>query len=324
MKAVYVKEFGDVENLEIHYVEKPIITKEKQVLIRVKAAGLNRADILQRKGFYPAPKGYPERVLGLEFAGVVVETGSMVSKVEIGNRVFGITSGGGQAEFVLVREDQVVKIPENLNFEEAAAIPEVFITAHDAVFTQGNLAKNETLLIHAVGSGVGLAALQIAKAAGNKVIGTSRSQDKLDRCFSLGLDTGINTIDSRDFSCQLKNSVDVVLDLVGAKYFEKNVKSLAFKGRLILVGLVGGKIAEFNMGLALAKRLHIIGTNLRSRTLDEKAKAISNFAKNVLPLIEEGKITPNLDKVFELEEIKEAHTYMEKNSNFGKIVVYFN
>ena len=182
MKAVYIKEFGSAENLEIRDVEKPVISEAKQVLVNVKAAGLNRADIMQRKGFYPAPKGFPERILGLEFAGEVAEIGESVEKFAVGDRVFGITAGGGQAEFVLTEEDQLAKIPDNLNFAEAATIPEAFITAHDAVWTQGNLIKGETLLIHAVGSGVGLAALQIAKAKGNKVIGTSRTAEKLKRC----------------------------------------------------------------------------------------------------------------------------------------------
>lgn len=323
MKAVYIKEFGGAENLEIRDVEKPSISQSKQVLVNVKATALNRADILQRKGFYPAPKGYPERILGLEFTGEVVEIGSSVSKFEIGERVFGITAGGGQAEFVLTEEDQLVKIPENLSWTEVATIPEAFITAHDAIWTQGKLQIGETLLIHAVGSGVGLAALQIARAKGNKVIGTSRTQDKIDECKKFGLDIGINTSENSDFSDEIKNSVDVILDLVGASYFEQNLKSLSSKGRLILVGLVGGRKAEFDLGIALTKRLQIIGTVLRSRSVEEKAEATANFAREVLPLIEAGKIKPNLDKAFALEEVKEAHEYLESNSSFGKVVLKF-
>ncbi len=323
MKAVYVKEFGRAENLEIRDVEKPSISQSSQVLVNVKAAALNRADILQRKGFYPAPKGYPERILGLEFAGEVAEIGDEVEDFKIGDRVFGITAGGGQAEFIITDENQLAKIPDNLNWTEAATIPEAFITAHDAVWTQGNLGEGETLLIHAVGSGVGLAALQIAKAKGNKVIGTSRTQDKLDECKEFGLDIAINTGENSEFSKEIENSLDVILDLVGASYFEQNLKSLALNGRLILVGLVGGRKAEFDMGMALTKRLKIIGTVLRSRSAEEKALATSNFIREVLPLIEAGKIKPNLDRVFNVEDVQKAHEYLESNESFGKVILEF-
>lgn len=323
MKAVYIKEFGGAENLEIREVEKPSISQSNQVLVNVKAAALNRADILQRKGFYPAPKGFPERILGLEFAGEVVEIGSSVSNFEIGERVFGITAGGGQAEFVLTEEAQLARIPENLSWTEAATIPEAFITAHDAVWTQGKLQTDETLLIHAVGSGVGLAGLQIAKAKGNKVMGTSRTQDKLDKCKAFGLDLAINTDEKSNFAEEIKSQVDVILDLVGASYFEQNLQSLKLKGRLILVGLVGGRKAEFDLGLALTNRLKIIGTVLRSRSDTEKAEATANFVREVLPLIKEGKIKPNLDRVFILEDVQKAHSYLESNSSFGKVVLEF-
>ncbi len=323
MKAVYIKKFGGAENLEIRNVEKPETSEVNQVLVNVKAAALNRADILQRKGFYPAPKGFPERILGLEFAGEVAEIGSDVFGFKIGDRVFGITAGGGQAEFVLTQGNQLAKIPDNLSWTEAATIPEAFITAHDAVWTQGNLQENETLLIHAVGSGVGLAALQIAKAKGNQVIGTSRTQNKLNECKKFGLDIAINTDENSDFEKEIENKIDVILDLVGASYFQSNLESLALKGRLILVGLVGGRKAEFDLGTALTKRLKIIGTVLRSRVADEKAEATENFIKEVLPLIEAGKITPNLDKVFKVEDVRKAHEYMESNESFGKIVLEF-
>lgn len=323
MKAVYVKEFGGAENLEIREVEKPSISQENQILVNVKAAALNRADILQRKGFYPAPKGFPERILGLEFVGEVSAIGSSVSNFEVGDRVFGITAGGGQAEFVLTEEGQLAKIPKNLSWTEAATIPEAFITAYDAVWTQGNLSEGETLLIHAVGSGVGLAALQIAKAKGNKVIGTSRTEEKLDECKKFGLDLAINTNENPNFSEEVKNNIDVSLDLVGASYFEQNLKSLRKKGRLILVGLVGGRKAGFDMGIALSKRLKIIGTVLRSRSAVEKAEATKNFIVEVLPLIEEGKIIPNVDKTFNVEDVRKAHEYLESNKSFGKVVLMF-
>ena len=334
MKAVYVKEFGGAENLEIREVENPAAPNAHEVLVSVKAAALNRADILQREGFYPAPKGFPERILGLEFVGEVAEIGADVADYKIGDRVFGITAGGAQAEFLLTEESLLAKIPDNLSFVEAATIPEAFITAHDAIFTNGNLQENETLLIHAVGSGVGLAALQLAKANNIKTFGTSRTADKLQKCEEFGLDLGIVT-DTETVSSNPQNfaelvremndgaGVDVILDLVGAKYFAANLESLNHKGRLILVGLTGGRTAEFNLGLALSKRLKIVGTVLRSRPTAEKAEATRKFIEEVLPLIASGKIKPNLDKVFRVEEVSAAHEYLESNASFGKVVLEF-
>ena len=328
MKAVYVKEFGAAENLEIREVEDLAKPKEKEILARVKTSALNRADILQRNGFYPAPKGFPERILGLEFAGEVTEIGEAVDNFKIGDRVFGITAGGAQAEFLLTDESLLAKIPENLNFVEAATVPEAFITAHDAIFTLGNLREGETLLIHAIGSGVGLAALQVAKAKNIKVFGTSRTKDKLEKCGEFGLDEAILTDENINFAEIVKEKtgakgVDVILDLVGASFFAENLESLALKGRLILVGLTSGRTAEFNLGTALAKRAKIIGTVLRPRPIEEKAKATAKFVRDVLPLIETGKIKPNLDKVFRIEDVKEAHEYLESNASFGKVVLEF-
>ena len=335
MQAVYIKEFGGAENLEISKIENPSKPKGKEVLVNVKAAALNRADIMQREGHYPAPKGFPERILGLEFAGEVAETGDGATNFKIGDRVFGITAGGAQAEFLSTDESLLARIPDNLNFTEAAGVPEAFITAHDAIFTQGNLREGETLLIHAVGSGVGLAALQLAKAKNIKTFGTSRTADKLVKCDKLGLDCGI--VANADLSegknpnyfaeiIEYQNDgkgADVILDLVGAKYFAANLASLNLKGRLILVGLTGGTTAEFNLGLALAKRAKIIGTILRSRSVEEKAEATQAFVRDVLPLLAEGKIKPNLDKVFQVEDVRQAHEYLESNASFGKVVLEF-
>lgn len=333
MKAVYIKEFGGAENLEISEVDDLPKPQDAQVLVNVKAAALNRADILQREGFYPAPKGFPERILGLEFAGEVAEIGESVKDFKVGDRVFGITAGGAQAEFLLTEESLLAKIPENLSFSEAAAIPEAFITANDAIFTQGNLKKGEMLLIHAVGSGVGLAALQLANAERIETIGTSRTLNKLEKCKDFGLDHGIladKTVSEHPkyFTELIRaetagKGVDVILDLVGASYFEANMESLTLKGRLILVGLVSGRSAEFNLGMALAKRAKIIGTVLRSRSNAEKAEATRAFIEDVLPLFENGKIKPNVDKMFEIENVREAHEYLESNESFGKIILEF-
>ncbi len=334
MKAIYIKEFGGAENLEIREVDNLPSPTDAQVLVKVKASALNRADLMQRKGLYPAPKGSQERILGLEFAGKIAEIGENVKDFKVGDRVFGITAGGAQAEFLLTEASLLARILENLSFTEAAAIPEAFITANDAIFTQGNLCKGETLLIHAVASGVGLAALQLAKANKIKVIGTSRTADKLEKCRDLGLDSAIVTDKNisenpKQFAEAVRaendgNGVNVILDLVGASYFKANLESLALKGRLILVGLVGGRTAEFNLGLALTKRAKIIGTVLRSRSVAEKAEATRSFIDNVLPLIEKGLVKPNLDKVFQFDEIGKAHEYLESNESFGKIVLMIN
>ncbi len=334
MKAVYVKEFGGAENLEIREVENPPAPTGKEVLVNVKASALNRADLLQRKGFYPAPLGFPERILGLEFAGEVAELGAEATKFKIGDRVFGITAGGAQAEFLLSDESLLARIPENLSFTEAAAIPEAFITAHDAIFTNGNLQNNETLLIHAVGSGVGLAALQLAKARNIKVIGTSRTADKLERCDKLGLDFGIATggvsfdANPKIFAELVQHlngekGVDVILDLVGAAYFQANLESLNLKGRIILVGTTSGSKAELNFSQVMSKRLKIIGTVLRSRPTEEKAEATRKFAEEVVPLFESETLKPNIDKVFKIEEVRAAHEYLESNASFGKVVLEF-
>ncbi len=324
MKAVYIREFGAAENLEIREIENPPDPKDSQILVNIKASALNRADILQRKNLYPAPAGFPERIPGLEFAGEIARIGDLAEDFKIGDRVFGITAGGANAEFLLTQESLLAKIPDNLSFTQAAAVPEAFITAHDALFTQGKLQKGETVLIHAVGSGVGLAALQLAKAHGAKTFGTSRTAEKLQKCLKIGLDEAINTSEA-DFAEIIKEKtfgrgVDLILDLIGASVFQKNLESLTLKGRLILIGLLGGAKSEFNLGTALSKRLKIIGTVLRSRDETEKAEATAKFVSEVLPLLETGKIAPNIDKIFPIEEAAKAHEYLESNKSFGKVV----
>jgi putative PIG3 family NAD(P)H quinone oxidoreductase len=326
MKAVYITEFGGPEVLDIREVAEPPPPASSQILVQVRAAGLNRADLLQRRGLYPPPAGYSPNIPGLEFAGEIIDVGKDVARYKAGNRVFGITAGEAQAQFLLVNESLAAEIPENLSFTEAAAVPEVFITAHDAVFVQGKLEKNEWLLVHAVGSGVGLAALQLAKALGSRVIGTSRTQDKLDRCREFGLDVPL-LAEGLKFAKEVMNATgegaDVILDLVGAAYFSENLASAAQKGRLLLVGLTGGALAEFDLRTALSKRLTIIGTSLRSRRLEEKADAVRRFSDEVVPLFAKGIIRPNVGRIFPLGEIRAAHDYLESNESFGKVVVEF-
>lgn len=326
MRAVYIKEFGGAENVELREVPDPSKPTGTQVLVNVKAAGLNRADIMQRMGKYPAPAGYSTNIPGLEFAGEVAGVGEAVESFKNGDRVFGITAGEAQAEFLLTDETVVAPIPTNLNFTEAAAVPEVFITAHDAVFTQGGLRSGEWLLIHAVGSGVGLAGLQLAKANGAFVAGTSRTQDKLDRCKEFGLDMALVTPEPIFANAVNKASghgADVILDLVGGNYFPENLASLAVKGRMILVGLTAGRKSEIDLGTALYKRAKIIGTVLRARSIEEKAAATRAFVDEVVPLLTSGNVRPNLDRVFPAAKIQEAHRYLESNESFGKVVIEF-
>jgi len=327
VKAIYIKEFGGAENLEFREVPDPPAPGAGQVLIRVRAAGLNRADIMQRLGKYPPPPGFSPNIPGLEFAGEIEAIGDDVRDRKKGDRVFGITSGEAQAEYLLVEESLAALIPDNLSFTEAAAVPEVFITAHDAVFTQCGLKAGEWLLIHAVGSGVGLAGLQLAKANGAKVIGTSRTADKLDRCSDLGLDVPLLTVEPI-FADAVMDDTDraganIILDLVGGPYFPESLNALAVKGRMILVGLTAGRSANFELGKALFKRATIIGTVLRGRSTEEKAAAVQKFVDEVIPLLASGAVEPNVDRVFPAAEVAEAHRYLESNESFGKIILEF-
>jgi putative PIG3 family NAD(P)H quinone oxidoreductase len=326
MKAVFITEFGGADNLELREVADPPRPSGSQLFVRIKAAGLNRADIMQRMGKYPPPPGYSPNIPGLEFAGEVAEIGDEVSTFKPGDRVFGITAGEAQAEYLLADESAAARIPDNLSYIEAAAVPEVFITAHDAVFTQCDLSSGEWLLIHAVGSGVGLAGLQLAKANGAFVAGTSRSADKLERCREFGLDLPLLTRDPvfADAVAEASGSgANVILDLVGGNYFPENLNALAVRGRMILVGLTAGRRSEIDLGQALYKRAKIIGTTLRGRSAEEKAAAVSAFVDDVVPMLADGRVRPNLDKVFSASEIQEAHRYLESNESFGKVVIEF-
>jgi len=326
MKAVYIREFGGVENLGVRDVPDPPKPQGKQVLVRVSSAGLNRADILQRKGLYPPPPGYSPNIPGLEFAGEVADVGPDVGQWKTGDRVFGITAGEAQAEYLPAHETLLAPIPDKLDYDQAAAVPEVFVTAHDAIFTQCRLQPGEWLLIHAVGSGVGLAGLQLAKANGARVAGTSRTQNKLDRCKEFAIDLPL-LIREPKFAEKLKQATaggaNVVLDLVGGSYFPESLESLAVKGRLVIVGLTAGRKSQFDLGMALSKRAQIIGTMLRGRSTEEKAAAIQKFVDEVVPLFKSGAVKPNLDRVFQVEEVHEAHRYLESNESFGKVVLRF-
>ncbi len=327
MRAVVIVSHGGVEGLEVREVERPRAPAADRVLVRVRAAGLNRADILQRKGFYPAPDGAPRDIPGLEFAGEVVETGDEVRALRVGQRVFGITAGGAQAEYVVVPESTLAIVPPNLDWHEAAAVPEAFITAHDALFTQARLEMGERVAVHAAGSGVGLAAVQLARAAGARVYGTSRTAEKLERARGYGLDEAIVVGDdpavfaSAVVVLTKGTGVHVILDLVGGPYLQPNLEALAFQGRLLLVGTTAGASAAFGYGVVMGKRLRIIGTVLRARSIEEKATATRLFAAHVVPLLEREVVRPVIDKVYSLDEVREAHERLESNASFGKIVL---
>lgn len=327
MKAVTINNHGGPEVLDVREVETPSPPTADRVRVRVRAAGLNRADVLQRRGQYPPPPGYPENIPGLEFAGEVDEIGEEVRTWKQGQRVFGITGGGAQAEYVTVPENHLAEVPANLDWAQAAAVPEVFITAHDALFTRAELRPGETILVHAAGSGVGTAATQLARAAGATVFGTSRTPDKLARAKEHGLNKSVAVNGQPElFAAAVREwtngrGVNVIIDLVGAAYLEANLDALAPKGRMVLVGTTSGAKATLDFATVMRKRLTIVGTVLRARSAEEKATATRLFAEQVVPLLATGGVKPVIDRVYKLEEVREAHARMESNESFGKIVL---
>ncbi|PTX64247.1 putative PIG3 family NAD(P)H quinone oxidoreductase [Melghirimyces profundicolus] len=324
MQAVIVTEPGGPENLKVGEYPTPRPT-DHELLVRVKATALNRADILQRKGHYPPPKG-ASPILGLEMAGVVEKVGENCRGWKPGDRVFGLLPGGGYAEYAVIPGDMALPIPEGYGFEEAAAIAEVFLTAYQALFWLGSLKQGEKVLIHAGASGVGTAAIQLAKAAGATVYTTAGSSDKLEACRSLGADLAVNykegPFEPHVRSAAGENGVQLVLDFVGAPYWEQNLNCLGIDGKLVLISTLGGAQLE-NASLVpfLAKRLQVIGTTLRSRSLHYKIELTRDFADHVLPLFGEGKIKPVIDRTFSWKEVREAHRYMEENRNIGKVIL---
>jgi NADPH2:quinone reductase len=325
MKAIVIPKFGGAEVLELCEVPEPECGPE-DLLVAVRATALNRADLLQRLGFYPQPGPKPAHdIPGLEYAGEVVGVGSRVEGFVTGDRVMGILSGASYAEKIVTHHRLAVRVPENLTWQEAAAIPEAFITAHDAV-SQCELGCGESVLIHAVGSGVGAAAVQVAKILGAApIIGTAGLAEKLAAAKKLGLDVGVD-YKSEDFVDATKQATeghgaDVIVDFIAASYLERNVRALATCGRMVVIGLLGGTRAELDLGTLLGKRASIRGTVLRARPLEEKAAATRAFEKAVLPHIASGRIRPVVDSVYPLARAADAHRYMESNANFGKIVL---
>ncbi|MFD2629443.1 NAD(P)H-quinone oxidoreductase [Oceanobacillus kapialis] len=322
MKAVVVNQPGGADQLHVQNVEKPSPEKG-EVLINVKTAAINRTDIISREG----KSGYMNNpILGVEVAGEVVEAGEEAN-IPVGTRVMGLVNGGGYAEYAVMPADRAMVVPDKLSFEEAAAIPEVFLTAYQTLFWLGNLTKNETVLIHAGGSGVGTAAIQLARQLTNaKIITTAGSLEKLDYCHSLGADVGIN-YKEQDFAEEVLKATDnagadVILDFIGASYWEKNLKSIAVDGRWVLIGVLGGsKVNDIELMSLMAKRVHLKGTLLTPRSDDYKKELTKDFAKHALPLFEKGKLKAIVDRVFPMEETGDAHRHMEANKNIGKIIV---
>jgi putative PIG3 family NAD(P)H quinone oxidoreductase len=323
MRAVVLRSHGGPDVLQFEDVASPVIG-EQDVLVTVAATALNRADLLQRMGFYPNPFPSGPEIPGLEFAGTVAAIGEKVTSWSVGDRVMGITSGGAYAEQLSIHERQAMAVPSGMSLQDAAGIPEVFITAWDALVVQGGLTSGRWAMVHAGASGVGTAAIQICKAIGARIVVTC-SGGKVDACRALGADVVVD-YGSQDFVAEVAAAtggagVDVILDVIGGDYVERNIASLAVKGHIIQVGVMAGKPVPFNVGLLLGKRASITGTVLRARPLEEKIAISQRFASEMLPLFETGQLMPVIDSVYAFANIASAHEYMASNGNVGKIVI---
>ena len=324
MQAIINNTFGEPEVLQIGKAERPTINDD-EILIAVKASAINRADTLQRMGKYPPPKGVSS-IIGLEVAGVVEAIGKSVNKWKIGDRVCALLAGGGYAQYAKVHQDIAMSIPDNLDFLQASAIPEVFLTAYQALHWLGDMKRGETLLVHSAASGVGTAAIQMAKKNGLKVLGTA-SGGKHELCEKLGADYLVD-YKKADFEEAIishlgkENAVDIVIDFIAAPYFKKNINLLAPDGRYILLALMGGtRVNEFSMAPILRKRLQIKGSTLRARSLDYKGKLVAAFMDDYYDSLKDGSIRPIIDSIYDWQDVAAAHRYMEANKNQGKIVL---
>lgn len=324
MRAVISDNTGP-KGLQIREVPDPQFS-DWEVRVRVRAVALNRADLAQTYGKYPPPPGAPQDIPGLEYAGEVEAVGAKVRRWKAGDRVMGLVGGGAFAEQVVAHEREVIPMPSGFSFTDAAALPEVFITAFDAMVLQGNLRSGENLLVHAAGSGVGTAAAQLGRAFGATVIGTARTQEKLDRAAPWGLHRGIVVGTPPVFADEVKKltggaGVDVVMDLVGGAYVPESVRAAARQARLILIGLVAGDAAELELDVILTKRLRIQGTVLRSRPVEEKIALAQVFEKQLVPLFERQVLRPVLDSVLPINEIQAGFARMRDNATVGKVVL---
>lgn len=327
MRAVVIRSPGGLEVLEIREVPEPS-PGPSELLVRVRATAVNRADLLQRRGLYPAPAGDPQEIPGIEFAGEVEAVGDRVSHFSPGDRVMGILGGGGCAEKVVVHERMALGVPPTLGFVAAAAVPEAFLTAFDALTARGRLALGETVLVTAAASGVGTAACALAKASGSRVLATSRSVAKRARLEALGLDAVLDpedpAIGERLRLVAGGDGIDLAVDFVGPRGWPWLLDALAPKGRLVLVGTLAGSRAEIDLGVVLRRRLTVIGTVLRSRPTEEKMALTQAFARSILPWLASGRVAPVVDRAVPMEEVRAAHLALERNETFGKVVLVWD
>ncbi len=320
MRAILYTGAGGPEVISLTEAPIPAVGAG-HVLVRVRAVGLNRADLIQRKGGYPAPPGWPADIPGLEYSGVVESAGPGVTLVKAGDRVMGLVGGGAHAEFVAPHERELIPVPRDLTDEQAAAVPEAFLTAYDALVVRGRAGAGERVLVHAVGSGVSTAAVQLAKWIGCTVVGTSRTADKLDRARALGMDAGIDT-SAAGFRAGVGEPVNVILDYFGGPALSDNLAVLATKGRLVLLGTLQGGVAEqVDVGRILRGRLEVIGTVMRARPHEERAPLVQEFIRRVMPELQAGRMAPVVGASFPMAAMAAAHAAMESNGVFGKIVL---
>jgi NADPH:quinone reductase-like Zn-dependent oxidoreductase len=314
MRAIVFAGAGGPEVM--HVAERPDpVPGSNEVVVAASHAGLNPADLIQRAGHYPAPPGAVADVPGLEVGGTVVAVGDAVLGWEVGDRVFGIVGGGGLADRVAVHERHLARVPDRLSDEQAAAVPEAFITAHDAMFTRAGLVTGETLLVNGANGGVGTAAVQLGLAAGARVLANARNQAARERLSAMGADpVALEDVDGE---------ADVVVELVGAPNLTGDLRALAPKGRIIVVGTGAG--AEFDMSLRalMGKRASLMGTVLRARPMEEKAAAVQAFARGVVPLLAEGRVSPPIDRVFPAEDAAAAFDHLAAPGKFGKVLLQF-
>jgi NADPH2:quinone reductase len=324
MRAIVITRAGGPEVLQIREIPEPA-AGPAEVVVRVRAAGVNRADLLQRRGLYAPPPGVPEDVPGLEFAGQVESCGEGVRTLQTGDRVMGVLGGGGYAEKVALHERLCLRIPPTLDWDNAGATPEAFLTAYDALFRRGSLSAGELVLLQAAGSGVGTAAAQLALVAGSRVIGLSRSADKRRRLRELGLqqvfDPQAPDVADSILAATSGEGIDLVLDLIGAKAWPLHMSVLREGGRIVVIGLMGGSRLEVDLFQLMRKRLTVSGSVLRSRSRDDKIALVQEFAERIVPLITLGRVSPIVHCSMELAEAADAHMLMERNDNFGKIVL---
>ena len=320
MKAVLI---NDDKSLSWGDFETPV-PGDQEVLVRVHASAINRADLVQRQGFYPPPPG-ASPVMGLECAGEVIETGPGCNRFKVGDQVCALLAGGGYAEYAAVHEGSVLPLPEGLGFKEAAALPEVFATAWLNLFIEAGLQPGEKVILHAGASGVGTAGIQLCREFGSTCFVTVGAQEKLDACLELGAAAGSNRHDgpfldkAREFAGD--RGVDVILDPVGGSYLADNISLLATGGRLVLIGLMGGASAEINLGQMMIKRARLIGSTLRARPVEEKARVMAELEDRVWPLIASGRITPIIDRAFPISEVEQAHALVSSDTTIGKVIL---